>query len=57
MIRAWIYGGIAVRLCQELGINKEEVLKTPIKAPDGSTDYLGMALRRRIFWSCFCIDK
>ncbi|KAG1166961.1 hypothetical protein G6F36_012747 [Rhizopus arrhizus] len=55
--KAWIYGGIAVRLCQELGINKEEVLKTPIKAPDGSTDYLGMALRRRIFWSCFCIDK
>lgn len=55
--RAWIYGGIAVRICQELGLNKEETLKTPIVADDGTIDYVAMALRRRIFWSCLCIDK
>lgn len=55
--RAWIYGGIAVRICQELGLNREETLKTPILAVDGSIDYVAMALRRRIFWSTLCIDK
>ncbi|KAL7318297.1 hypothetical protein PS15m_004533 [Mucor circinelloides] len=55
--KAWIYGGIAVRICQELGLNKEETLKTPILAVDGSIDYVAMALRRRIFWSTLCIDK
>ncbi|CEG81074.1 hypothetical protein RMATCC62417_15316 [Rhizopus microsporus] len=55
--KAWTYGGIAVRMCQELGLHKEETLKAPITAPDGTLDYVAMALRRRIFWSCFCIDK
>ena len=55
--RAWTYGGIAVRICQELGLNKESVLASPITLPDGSIDYVAMALRRRIFWSCLCIDK
>lgn len=44
-------------MCQELTLHKEETLKTPITAPDGTVDYVAMALRRRIFWSCFCIDK
>lgn len=55
--RAWTYGGVAVRMCQELTLHKEETLKVPITAPDGTVDYVAMALRRRIFWSCFCIDK
>lgn len=55
--RAWTFGGIAVRICQELGLHKEETLKTPILSSDGTIDYVAMALRRRIFWSCLCIDK
>ncbi|EIE82732.1 hypothetical protein RO3G_07437 [Rhizopus delemar RA 99-880] len=55
--KAWTYGGVAVRMCQELTLHKEETLKVPITAPDGTVDYVAMALRRRIFWSCFCIDK
>ncbi|KAI8063387.1 fungal-specific transcription factor domain-containing protein [Gilbertella persicaria] len=54
--KAWTYGGIAVRICQELGLNKESVLRTPILS-EGTVDYVAMALRRRIFWSCLCIDK
>ncbi|CAO3661758.1 unnamed protein product [Rhizopus stolonifer] len=55
--KAWTYGGIAVRMCQELTLTKEETLKMPITALDGSIDNVAMALRRRIFWSCFCLDK
>ncbi|KAI8147932.1 fungal-specific transcription factor domain-containing protein [Fennellomyces sp. T-0311] len=55
--RAWIYGGLAVRICQELGLNREETLSSPILKKDGSVDTAAMALRRRIFWSCYCLDK
>ncbi|KAI9270530.1 fungal-specific transcription factor domain-containing protein [Phascolomyces articulosus] len=55
--RAWIYGGLAVRICQELGLNKEETLSSPILKKDGSVDSAAMALRRRIFFSVYCLDK
>ncbi|KAI7849086.1 fungal-specific transcription factor domain-containing protein [Circinella umbellata] len=55
--RAWIYGGLAVRICQELGLNREETLSSPILKKDGSVDVAAMALRRRIFYSCYCLDK
>ncbi|CAM0139515.1 unnamed protein product [Umbelopsis sp. WA50703] len=55
--RAWMYGGMAIRICLELGLNKEETLRTPMRDPEGKIDTLAMALRRRIFWSCFSIDK
>ncbi|KAG0164650.1 hypothetical protein DFQ28_009634, partial [Apophysomyces sp. BC1034] len=55
--KAWVYGGLAVRICQELGMNKEETLSAPILNKDGIVDTVAMALRRRVFWSCLCIDK
>ncbi|KAI9022842.1 fungal-specific transcription factor domain-containing protein [Phycomyces nitens] len=55
--RSWIYGSLAMRFCQELGLHKEDTLNEPILAPDGSVDAVAMALRRRVFWSCLCIDK
>ncbi|KAI9024934.1 fungal-specific transcription factor domain-containing protein [Phycomyces nitens] len=55
--KAWIYGCIAVRICQELGLNREESLSQPILNKNGGVDTVAMALRRRIFWSCLCIDK
>ncbi|GAA5797384.1 hypothetical protein HPULCUR_002768 [Helicostylum pulchrum] len=55
--KSWIYGGLAVRFCQELGYYKEETMRTPILAEDGSIDTVAMALRRRVFWSCLSIDK
>ncbi|CEP09646.1 hypothetical protein [Parasitella parasitica] len=55
--KSWIYGGLAVRFCQELGYYKEDVLNHPIVSEDGSIDTIAMALRRRVFWSCFGIDK
>ncbi|KAI9302003.1 fungal-specific transcription factor domain-containing protein [Cunninghamella echinulata] len=55
--RAWIYGGLASRLCFELGFHKKETERSPIYKPDGSLDREAMLMRRRIFWSCFNIDK
>ncbi|KAI8973237.1 fungal-specific transcription factor domain-containing protein [Mycotypha africana] len=55
--KAYVYSGIAVRMCKELGLNKESTLKAPILSADGTVDYAAMALRRRIFWSCLCLDK
>ncbi|KAI9357536.1 fungal-specific transcription factor domain-containing protein [Pilaira anomala] len=55
--KSWIYSGLAVRFCQELGYYKEETMRTPILAEDGSIDTVAMALRRRVFWSCLSIDK
>ena len=45
------------RICQELGLNREETLSSPILKKDGSVDAAAMALRRRIFYSCYCLDK
>ncbi|CAO3665543.1 unnamed protein product [Rhizopus stolonifer] len=55
--KCWTYATMAIRFCQELGYHKEEILSTTIIAPDGSVDVVTMALRRRIFWSCFLLDK
>ncbi|CAO3588313.1 unnamed protein product [Absidia cylindrospora] len=55
--RAWIYGGLAARICFELGFHKEETLKLPVYKKDGTMDRVAMLMRRRIFWSCFNIDK
>ncbi|KAI8082944.1 fungal-specific transcription factor domain-containing protein [Halteromyces radiatus] len=55
--RAWIYGGLAARLCFELGFHKEETIRSPIYKKDGTLDRVAMLMRRRIFWSCFNIDK
>jgi hypothetical protein len=49
--------GLQYRICLELGLNKEETLSEPMRDPNGKIDTLAMALRRRIFWSCFSIDK
>ncbi|KAG0744736.1 hypothetical protein G6F57_009476 [Rhizopus arrhizus] len=54
---SWVYGGLAMRFCQELGYHKEEVLSAPILAEDGSVDAVAIAVRRRVFWSCLLLDK
>ncbi|ORZ01297.1 fungal-specific transcription factor domain-domain-containing protein [Syncephalastrum racemosum] len=55
--KAWMYSGIALRMCEELGFNKEETLQVPVLRSDGSVDPIRTALRRRIYWCCVCIDK
>ncbi|KAI8067089.1 fungal-specific transcription factor domain-containing protein [Gongronella butleri] len=55
--RAWIYGGMACRICFELGLHKEETHHIPIYTKSGSMDKIAMLMRRRLFWSCVNIDK
>ncbi|KAF7722608.1 hypothetical protein EC973_002921 [Apophysomyces ossiformis] len=48
--RAWIYSGMAHRMCIELGCHSEANMSRDLKPED-------IELRRRIFWCCFCLDK
>lgn len=48
-LSAWTHVGLAIRICVELGMHR----KTP--APGGSS--LGEEMRKRIFWSCYCLDR
>ncbi|KAI7905966.1 fungal-specific transcription factor domain-containing protein [Cokeromyces recurvatus] len=49
--RSWIYSGMAFRMCLELGLNMD----TPHSRGCLSED--SIELRRRIFWTCYCLDK
>ena len=45
----WILSGAAMRSCLELGLHREP--------SDNSMDPLTLDLRRRIFWSAYCLDR
>lgn len=50
--RAWMFGGMAVRLAQELGLNRED--SSPVFYLKG--DWVMRETRRRTFWACFMLD-
>ncbi|KAI8647459.1 fungal-specific transcription factor domain-containing protein [Parasitella parasitica] len=49
--RSWMYSGMAFRMCLELGLNMETLYSRDNMALEC------IELRRRIFWSCYCLDK
>ncbi|KAG0327014.1 hypothetical protein BGZ99_008564 [Dissophora globulifera] len=50
--RAWMFGGMAVRQAQELGLNRED--SSPVFHLNG--DWVMRETRRRTFWACFMFD-
>ncbi|KAF9914799.1 hypothetical protein BX616_007536 [Lobosporangium transversale] len=50
--RAWMFGGMAVRMAQELGLNRED--SSPVFHLKG--DWVMRETRRRTFWACFMLD-
>ncbi|KAG0339160.1 hypothetical protein BG004_006937, partial [Podila humilis] len=50
--RAWMFGGMAVRQAQELGLNRED--SSPVFYLKG--DWVMRETRRRTFWACFIMD-
>lgn len=50
--RAWMFGGMAIRQAQELGLNRED--SSPIFYLRG--DWVMRETRRRTFWACFMLD-
>ncbi|KAF9310400.1 hypothetical protein BGZ91_007105, partial [Linnemannia elongata] len=50
--RAWMFGGMAVRQAQELGLNRED--SSPVFYLKG--DWVMRETRRRTFWACFILD-
>ncbi|KAL9553234.1 hypothetical protein PS6_004061 [Mucor atramentarius] len=49
--RSWMYSGMAFRMCLELGLNMD----TPYSRDNMPLECI--ELRRRVFWSCYCLDK
>ncbi|KAG0173649.1 hypothetical protein DFQ28_008009 [Apophysomyces sp. BC1034] len=48
--RSWMYSGMAFRMCLELGLNTESNISKDLSQEEIET-------RRRVFWSCYCLDK
>ncbi|KAF7720941.1 hypothetical protein EC973_005750 [Apophysomyces ossiformis] len=48
--RSWMYSGMAFRMCLELGLNTENNISKDLNRDEIET-------RRRVFWSCYCLDK
>ncbi|KAI8076100.1 fungal-specific transcription factor domain-containing protein [Thamnidium elegans] len=49
--RSWIYGGMAFRMCLELGLNIDTTQTRGNLSPET------IEFCRRVFWSCYCLDK
>ena len=47
---AWTFVGMAMRMCIELGLHRKTKNPLALKAEDEE-------LRRRVFWSCYCLDR
>ncbi|RUP49124.1 hypothetical protein BC936DRAFT_143243 [Jimgerdemannia flammicorona] len=55
--RAWMYSGMAVRMAQELGLNKEDAMYRDGTDSFSRMDCIEQETRRRVFWCTFMIDK
>ncbi|KAG0345261.1 hypothetical protein BG004_003841 [Podila humilis] len=49
--RAWLYVGMAIRMAQDLGLNKE------LPEHDRARNRLGSELRKRTWWSCYVVER
>ncbi|ORX59608.1 hypothetical protein DM01DRAFT_1381166 [Hesseltinella vesiculosa] len=47
--RAWMYGGMAVRMCLELGLHTSHY--------SSQMSQFDIELRKRVLWSCYVVDK
>ncbi|KAI8336240.1 fungal-specific transcription factor domain-containing protein [Chlamydoabsidia padenii] len=50
--KSLLYGAIAFRMCNQLGYGQQQIKSIP-GDPDGQI----LELRKRVVWSCYCLDK
>ncbi|KAI9494596.1 fungal-specific transcription factor domain-containing protein, partial [Zychaea mexicana] len=48
--RSWMYSGMAYRMCLELGLHNQSNISKELPREE-------IELRKRVFWSCYCLDK
>ncbi|KAI9266703.1 fungal-specific transcription factor domain-containing protein [Phascolomyces articulosus] len=48
--RSWMYSGMAYRMCLELGLHNQANISKELGRDE-------VELRKRVFWSCYCLDK
>lgn len=46
---AWTYIGLAMRTCIDLGLHR--------RTPTNKYSILELEMRKRIFWTCYCLDR
>ncbi|KAK9727638.1 hypothetical protein K7432_001672 [Basidiobolus ranarum] len=56
--RAWMYLGMAIRMAQELGINRiDENTDSNCVSEQSPDDWVEIETQRRLWWSCFVRDR
>ncbi|CDH54492.1 hypothetical protein RO3G_02039 [Lichtheimia corymbifera JMRC:FSU:9682] len=48
--RSWMYSGMAYRMCLELGLHNQNNVARDLSP-------IEIELRKRVYWSCYCLDK
>ncbi|CDS10344.1 hypothetical protein LRAMOSA03020 [Lichtheimia ramosa] len=48
--RSWMYSGMAYRMCLELGLHNQSNVARDLSP-------IEIELRKRVYWSCYCLDK
>ncbi|KAI8139185.1 fungal-specific transcription factor domain-containing protein [Fennellomyces sp. T-0311] len=48
--RAWMYSGMSYRMCLELGLHNQSNISKELSKDE-------IELRKRVYWSCYCLDK
>ncbi|KAI7877945.1 hypothetical protein K492DRAFT_149990 [Lichtheimia hyalospora FSU 10163] len=48
--RSWMYSGMAYRMCLELGLHNQTNVARDLSP-------IEIELRKRVYWSCYCLDK
>ncbi|KAF9998364.1 hypothetical protein BGZ79_007955 [Entomortierella chlamydospora] len=49
--KAWLYVGMAIRMAQDLGLNRE------LSEQEQSRNQLSAELRKRTWWSCYVVER
>ncbi|EFQ25642.1 fungal specific transcription factor domain-containing protein [Colletotrichum graminicola M1.001] len=58
MSKAWVYTGIAYRMCQDLGLQRDLAHWSPDAKSNLSSPFpFNNEFRRRVYWGCFLSDK
>jgi hypothetical protein len=54
--RSWMFLGMSLRMCVELGLNKESLSEMEFNSPISEEEWVEKESRRRLFWQAYNID-
>ncbi|KAG2181152.1 hypothetical protein INT43_008734 [Umbelopsis isabellina] len=54
--RSWMFLGMSLRMCVELGLNKESLSEMEFNSPISEEEWVEKESRRRLFWQAYIVD-